>query len=389
MNDHYTILEIPIDANLEEIKSQWRLMVQAWHPDKFQNPTQKAKAEEKVKKINEAYEVLSNPIKRKQYDLERNRSSSSEADRSHRKSQQDAAQHQKERERQQKEAEQERKRRDENERQSNRHKENEEQRQREYANAENVRLKREMQRKKLQRFIRITSYSFLIILLIIGISYFLYWNNIENHYQAGISALNAKNWGDARREFVSVKDYKDSNTLFLESYYQEGSEYFNSGLYDQAIDVFTQLSTLSNGFKDSASLIKESHKQKVLISISTRRANCPKSSCSPRQIIEYAFSGYLIGDVNLISQLMTTKGKSNSNRYCDGEAIICLNRNYKDAGYILDVETTLTSSSETSTEVQLTTKWSEESSLCQDYQLDYENGSWGITYFNVPSSCEL
>ena len=43
----------------KEIKDQYRFLAHAWHPDKFPNPGQKAKAEQKIKELIEAYEVLS------------------------------------------------------------------------------------------------------------------------------------------------------------------------------------------------------------------------------------------------------------------------------------------------------------------------------------------
>jgi formylglycine-generating enzyme required for sulfatase activity len=71
MKDYYTILDVPPDATLENIKEQYRFLAQAWHPDKFPSPAQKAKAEEKIKEINGAFEILGNPAKRAQYDRER------------------------------------------------------------------------------------------------------------------------------------------------------------------------------------------------------------------------------------------------------------------------------------------------------------------------------
>lgn len=69
MKDYYKILELEPDASIDQIKSQHRFLVHAWHPDKFPNLEQKAKAEEKLKEINEAYSTLSDPEKRKMYDL--------------------------------------------------------------------------------------------------------------------------------------------------------------------------------------------------------------------------------------------------------------------------------------------------------------------------------
>ncbi len=72
MKDLYDILEVPSNATLENIKEQYRFLVQAWHPDKFPSENQKAKAEEKIKQINGAFEILGNPAKRAAYDRERN-----------------------------------------------------------------------------------------------------------------------------------------------------------------------------------------------------------------------------------------------------------------------------------------------------------------------------
>jgi len=68
MKDFYQILEITPDASQDAIKAQYRFLVQAWHPDKFPNSAQKLKAEEKIKEINAAYEILCNPTKRAEYD---------------------------------------------------------------------------------------------------------------------------------------------------------------------------------------------------------------------------------------------------------------------------------------------------------------------------------
>src|SRR6185503_17290643 len=68
MKDHYQILEVQPDASQAEIKEQYLFLIQAWHPDKFPNPAQKRKAEEKTKDINAAYEVLRNSVKRAEYD---------------------------------------------------------------------------------------------------------------------------------------------------------------------------------------------------------------------------------------------------------------------------------------------------------------------------------
>jgi curved DNA-binding protein CbpA len=76
MKDHYETLDVPPDASQDTIREQYLLLIQAWHPDKFSNPAQKAKAEEKSKEINAAYEVLKHAQKRAEYDRRRNAGSS-------------------------------------------------------------------------------------------------------------------------------------------------------------------------------------------------------------------------------------------------------------------------------------------------------------------------
>jgi curved DNA-binding protein len=63
--DYYKILEVDKKATQEEIKKAFRKLAMKWHPDK--NKDSKS-AEEKFKLINEANEVLSDPVKRKKYD---------------------------------------------------------------------------------------------------------------------------------------------------------------------------------------------------------------------------------------------------------------------------------------------------------------------------------
>ncbi len=70
MKDYYAILEVSPTASQEAIREQYLLLIQAWHPDKFPNAAQKAKAEEKCKPINLAYEVLKDARKRARYDRE-------------------------------------------------------------------------------------------------------------------------------------------------------------------------------------------------------------------------------------------------------------------------------------------------------------------------------
>ena len=62
--DYYTILQVSKTANKDEIKSQFRELAKKWHPDRKQSDD----AEKKMAEINTAYEVLSNPKRRKMYD---------------------------------------------------------------------------------------------------------------------------------------------------------------------------------------------------------------------------------------------------------------------------------------------------------------------------------
>jgi molecular chaperone DnaJ len=63
--DPYEILGVSRSASADEIKSCYRKLAMQYHPDR--NPGDKA-AEEKFKEAAEAYEVLSDAEKRRQYD---------------------------------------------------------------------------------------------------------------------------------------------------------------------------------------------------------------------------------------------------------------------------------------------------------------------------------
>lgn len=64
--DYYQILGVERGASPEEIKKAFRKLAMEHHPDRAQD---KVRAEEKFKEINEAYAVLSDAQKRKQYDM--------------------------------------------------------------------------------------------------------------------------------------------------------------------------------------------------------------------------------------------------------------------------------------------------------------------------------
>jgi curved DNA-binding protein len=65
--DYYETLGVSKTASEDEIKSAFRKLARKYHPD-MAKAKDKATAEEKFKQINEAYEVLSDPEKRKKYD---------------------------------------------------------------------------------------------------------------------------------------------------------------------------------------------------------------------------------------------------------------------------------------------------------------------------------
>jgi curved DNA-binding protein CbpA len=63
---YYAILGVSQGANFQEIKKSYRKLAKKYHPDRNKS----AHAEEIIKKINQAFETLSDRRKRKQYDRE-------------------------------------------------------------------------------------------------------------------------------------------------------------------------------------------------------------------------------------------------------------------------------------------------------------------------------
>src|SRR5437764_5915028 len=63
--DYYKSLGVARTASEADIKKAFRKLAREFHPDVAKN---KKRAEEKFKEINEAYEVLGDPSKRKKYD---------------------------------------------------------------------------------------------------------------------------------------------------------------------------------------------------------------------------------------------------------------------------------------------------------------------------------
>lgn len=66
MKDYYGILDVPKEANQEEIKRAYRKMARRYHPDVNREDSA---AEARFKEASEAYEILGDAEKRKRYDL--------------------------------------------------------------------------------------------------------------------------------------------------------------------------------------------------------------------------------------------------------------------------------------------------------------------------------
>ena len=69
MSNLYEILEVSEKASKEVIDKAYHVLAKKYHPD-LQKDEDKKIAENKMKQINEAYEILGNEEKRKQYDEE-------------------------------------------------------------------------------------------------------------------------------------------------------------------------------------------------------------------------------------------------------------------------------------------------------------------------------
>ena len=69
IRDYYSILGVAKDASQDEIKKAYRKLAFKFHPDRNPNNSE---AEEKLKLINEAYNVLGNEESRRKYDQQRN-----------------------------------------------------------------------------------------------------------------------------------------------------------------------------------------------------------------------------------------------------------------------------------------------------------------------------
>lgn len=66
MANYYEILEVNEKASVEVIDKAYRVLAKKYHPDVYEGD--KKEAELKMKELNEAYDVLSDEVKRKNYD---------------------------------------------------------------------------------------------------------------------------------------------------------------------------------------------------------------------------------------------------------------------------------------------------------------------------------
>jgi len=67
--DHYEVLGVATTAADDEIRRRYRFLALAFHPDRYsRNPEHHQLAEQQIKRINEAYRVLSDPAARAQFD---------------------------------------------------------------------------------------------------------------------------------------------------------------------------------------------------------------------------------------------------------------------------------------------------------------------------------
>lgn len=64
LKDYYAILEVPRNATLTQIKQSYRRLARLYHPD-----VNKQIHDDRIKQLNEAYDVLSDTARRVLYDI--------------------------------------------------------------------------------------------------------------------------------------------------------------------------------------------------------------------------------------------------------------------------------------------------------------------------------
>ena len=67
--DYYSVLEVDQCASTEEIRERWAEKIKMYHPDKYEDPT--GWIAQQARTLNEAYAVLKDPEKRREYDAAR------------------------------------------------------------------------------------------------------------------------------------------------------------------------------------------------------------------------------------------------------------------------------------------------------------------------------
>lgn len=67
--NHYEILGIHVQSNPSVIRQAWKLAAWAHHPD-LRPENERLAETEHMRRVNEAYQVLSDPARRRRYDLE-------------------------------------------------------------------------------------------------------------------------------------------------------------------------------------------------------------------------------------------------------------------------------------------------------------------------------
>lgn len=69
--DYYALLGVAPNASAQQVRRAWLRLCKENHPDRFPSPGQKAQATRRLAAINAAYEELSDPRQRQQYDRQR------------------------------------------------------------------------------------------------------------------------------------------------------------------------------------------------------------------------------------------------------------------------------------------------------------------------------
>lgn len=68
-SDYYAVLRLPRNASAEQIRNRFRELARETHPDRVAAP-QKPGAEKVFQQLSEAFNILSDPARRRQHDLD-------------------------------------------------------------------------------------------------------------------------------------------------------------------------------------------------------------------------------------------------------------------------------------------------------------------------------